>query len=112
MNAVGNQSIKPSGFATGIEAGYNWQIGRLLLGVEADLQALELNGAANSGAIPYPGFHRQFVVSSYGDSTWLFTARARVGLVAGNNSLVYATGGLAVTRLNSDLLFTDFGRRA
>ena len=109
MNAVGNQSIKPSGFATGIEAGYNWQIGRLLLGVEADLQALELNGAANSGAIPYPGFHRQFVVSSYGDSTWLFTARARVGLVAGNNSLVYATGGLAVTRLNSDLLFTDSG---
>jgi opacity protein-like surface antigen len=109
VNAAGPQSIKPSGFATGIEAGYNWQSGALLLGVEADLQALDLRGAANSGAILYPpGFHHQLVVSSYGDSAWLATARARVGLVA-NDWLFFATGGLAVTQLTSDLLFTDSG---
>jgi opacity protein-like surface antigen/outer membrane protease len=109
VNAAGPQSIKPGGFATGIEAGYNWQNGALLVGVEADLQALHLSGAANGGAALYPaGFHHQFVVSSYADSTWLFTARARVGLVA-NNWLFFATGGLAVTQLTSDLLFTDSG---
>ena len=39
VSAAGAQSIKPTGFTTGIEGGYNWQIGNLLLGVEADLQA-------------------------------------------------------------------------
>ena len=68
-----------------------------------------MSGAANAGAVPYPpGFHNQFVVSSYADGTWVFTARARVGLVA-NNWLFFATGGLAVTQLTSDLLFTDSG---
>ena len=107
VNAAGSQRIRPSGFETGIEAGYNWQSGALLLGAEADLQALHLSGAASSGAVMYPGFDSQFVVSSYSDSTWLLTTRARAGLVA-NNWLIYATGGLAVTRLTSDLLFSDF----
>ena len=45
INAAGSNSIKPGGFATGIEAGYNWQNGSFLLGVEADFQALHFNGA-------------------------------------------------------------------
>jgi len=100
VNAAGPLNIKSTGFATGIEAGYNWQNGALVLGLEADVQALHLNSAANSGAVLYPpGFQNQFVVSAYADATWLFTARARVGLVAGN-ALFYATGGLAVANLN------------
>lgn len=56
VNGAGPLGIKPGGFAIGIEAGYNWQSGALVLGVEADLQALNLNGAANGGAALYPGF--------------------------------------------------------
>jgi opacity protein-like surface antigen len=107
VNAAGPLIIKPTGFATGIEAGYNWQSGALVFGVEADLQAVHLSAAASSGAVRYPpGFHHQFVISAYSDTTWLITARARVGLVAGN-SLFYVTGGLAVTNLNNDLVFSD-----
>src|SRR5579871_7060992 len=43
INAAGVQSIKPVGFATGVEAGYNWQSGRFLWGLEGDLQAVHLN---------------------------------------------------------------------
>jgi opacity protein-like surface antigen len=109
VNAAGAQSIRPIGFATGIEGGYNWQIGNLLLGVEADLQAASLNGATNSGAIPYPGTPagRSFTVTSYGSTDWLFTARPRVGFVAPNHWLFYATGGLALTQLRSDFSFID-----
>lgn len=109
VNAAGAQSIKQSGFATGIEGGYNWQIGNLLLGVEADLQAVHLNGATNSGAIPYPGTPagKSFTVTSYGNTDWLFTARPRVGFVAPNRWLFYATGGLALTQLRSDFSFID-----
>ncbi len=109
VNAAGIQSIKPSGFATGIEGGYNWQIGNLLLGVEADLQAVNFNGATNSGGVPYPGTPagKSFTVTSYGNANWLFTARPRVGFVAANHWLFYGTGGLALTRLQSDFSFVD-----
>jgi opacity protein-like surface antigen len=108
VTAAGNQSIKPAGFSTGVEAGYNWQNGPFLLGVEADLQAVHLNGAANSGAVPYPGAPAVFfVTSAYAHTDWLFTGRARAGFVANNNWLFYATGGLALTSLNTDFVFSD-----
>ena len=109
VNAAGAQSIGQTGFTTGIEGGYNWQVGDLLLGVEADLQAVHLNGATNSGAIPYPGTPagKSFTITSYGNTNWLFTARPRVGFVAPNHWLFYATGGLALTQLQSDFSFVD-----
>lgn len=110
VNASGTQSIRQSGFATGIEGGYNWQTGNLLLGVEADLQAVHLNGATNSGGVPYPGAPGGlFTVTSYGNTNWLFTARPRVGFVAPNHWLFYGTGGLALTRPQSDFSFVDNG---
>ena len=105
--SAGRQSIDPGGFTGGGQAGYNRQFGRFVVGIEADLDYLHLNGAANSGAVGYilaPG--RQFVISSYGHNDWLFTLRPRAGFAV-NNWLFYATGGLAVTNLEGDLLFTD-----
>jgi outer membrane immunogenic protein len=56
VNAAGAQTVNPTGFATGIEGGYNWQIGNLLFGTEADLQGVNLQGATNNGAVHYPGW--------------------------------------------------------
>jgi opacity protein-like surface antigen/outer membrane protease len=107
VNAAGLQSISPTGFTGGEQAGYNWQFGQLVTGVEADFNYLHMNGSANSGAVAYP-FNpgRFFVVSSYAHSDWLATARGRVGF-AQNNWLFYATGGLAATNVKGDFLFTD-----
>jgi outer membrane immunogenic protein len=52
-NAAGAQSIKPSGFTGGLEAGYNFQFGSALLGIEADVEYMRLRGAASSSAV-YP----------------------------------------------------------
>ena len=106
VNAAGANSAKTNGFATGIEAGYNWQNGPFLLGVEADLQSLHLNGAASSGAVRYPNMSGQFFTTAYTGINWLMTARARAGLVAENGALVFVTGGLAVTHLNTDYVFS------
>jgi opacity protein-like surface antigen len=107
VNGAGLQSISPKGFTGGEQIGYNWQFGKYVVGAEADWNYLHLNGAANSGAVGYP-FNpgNFFVVSSYAHSDWLVTARARAGYAA-NNWLFYATGGLAVTNIKSDLLFGD-----
>src|SRR6266481_6540360 len=37
--SVGNNPAKPSGFAGGVQAGYNWQNGPWVFGVEGDIQA-------------------------------------------------------------------------
>ena len=116
VTAAGTQSIKTNGFVTGIEGGYNFQTGRWLLGLEADLEAVHLLGQTNSGAVPYPGGAPLgakppggpvFTVFSSAQSDWLLTARPRIGFVAPNNWLFYATGGVAVTRLHTDISFDD-----
>src|SRR4051812_9967347 len=118
VNAAGQQQIKRSGFIGGVQAGYNWQLGRALFGIEADLNYLHMGGATTSGAVRYPvstGFIftgpppraiNQFIVYSYADADWLLTLRPRAGITA-DNWLFYATGGLALTRLKGQSLFTD-----
>jgi opacity protein-like surface antigen len=107
VTAAGTQTINSTGFVAGIEGGYNWQIGNLLLGLEADVQAADLDGAGGSGAVHYPLRRGQFTITSYGATNWLSTVRPRIGYVAPNHWLFYATGGLALTQLQSDLSFVD-----
>jgi len=116
VNAAGKQRVNPLGFAGGIQAGYNRQFGPLVIGVESDFGYLHLNGAANSGGIKYPGGGsgntnggfplNQFVIGSYVNADWMATLRPRLG-VASDNWLFYVTGGLALTKLEGEFLFTD-----
>ena len=109
LNAAGRQALKQTGFATGIEGGYNWQAGNWVLGLEGDLQAIHLQKAStsNSVAVPFTTVFgpAAFTLASYGNADWLLTARPRIGYVTPNHWLVYATGGLAVTQLQSDFSF-------
>ena len=106
VNAAGPQSIKPAGFTGGFEAGYNWQVNTFVVGLEGDIEYLGLKGsAATTGNYPIePG--SIFTVSSNTSTTWLATARARVG-VAANDWLFFATGGAAFTNIKANFGFSD-----
>ena len=82
--SVDNNPTKPSGFLAGAQAGYNWQNGPWVFGVEGDI---ELTGAEDTFA-PW-----KF------SNPWFGTARGRVGY-AFNNILFYSTGGLAFGELS------------
>jgi outer membrane immunogenic protein len=84
--SVDNSPTKPSGVAGGAEAGYNWQSGRFVFGIEGDLEA---TGADDTFA-PW-----KF------SNPWFGTVRGRVGY-AFNNVLLYGTGGLAFGELRAD----------
>ena len=77
---------KPSGVQGGVQAGYNWQSGPLVFGLEGDVQA---TGADDTFA-PY-----KF------SNPWFGTVRGRVGY-AFNNVLFYGTGGLAFGELRGE----------
>lgn len=112
--AGGAQNVSPVGFSAGAEAGYNWQSGHWLVGIETDLSAMNLNGSVNGGPVPlavgppvnFFGRPDRFFVNSYANADWLYTLRPRVGFVQ-NNWLFYATGGLALTSLHGDFTYTD-----
>ena len=74
---------RPSGVFGGAQAGYNWQSGPWVYGIEGDIQA---SGADDT-----------FAPLKF-SNPWFGTARGRVGY-SFNNVLFYGTGGLAFGEL-------------
>jgi outer membrane immunogenic protein len=87
------------GVIGGVEAGYNWQAGALLLGLEADFDATSMRGSRTAPCIaPLCGA----LAASYEQKLpWLGTVRPRIGYVLGN-WLVFATGGYAFAELDTN----------
>lgn len=83
--SVDNNPAKPSGFVGGIQAGYNFQNGPWVFGVEGDIQA----AGADDTFAPW-----KF------SNPWFGTLRGRAGY-AFNNVLFYGTAGLAFGELRA-----------
>src|ERR1700737_720093 len=84
--SVDHNQTKPSGLVGGAQAGYNWQTGPWVFGVEGDIQA---TGAEDTFA-PW-----KF------SNPWFGTVRGRAGY-AFSNILVYGTAGLAFGELRGE----------
>jgi outer membrane immunogenic protein len=107
ITAAGQQSINPNGFTGGFETGYNWQTSNMVFGVEGDIESFRLSGNSTSGPVLYPCCApTNFTVNSNASTTWLATARGRLGY-ASNNWLFFVTGGAAFTNLSGNFTFSD-----
>ena len=92
--AAMSPSFNPHGFSGGLQAGYNAQIGHVVLGGEVDFGAMRLDDSAAVSVAPPASVTLTSLTSVKTD--WLFTVRTRVGFAA-DRLLVYSTGGLAMT---------------
>ena len=108
FNAAGAQRNKPNGFTGGVQAGFNWQAGNFLAGIESDFQSFKQAGGNSTTAFyTNPGIAgTPFTIAQSFSTDWLWTLRPRVGLTAGN-WLFYGTGGVALTNLKANWLFID-----
>jgi outer membrane immunogenic protein len=92
-----------SGVTGGVEAGCNYQTGKLVWGFEADFNSSSRLTTSNSYG-PVGPFLLDFASSRTEQVTqsldWFSTVRGRVGTTFGR-VLVYGTGGLAIARINS-----------
>lgn len=103
---VGTQSPSANGFAGGGQAGFNFQSGHVVLGLEADFGGMNISESA-TGTATYPCCApTAFTITQTVETSWLFTLRPRVG-VAAHRVFIYGTGGMAVTDVNYKALFTD-----
>ena len=111
---LGSQS---AGFIGGGQAGYNWQTGAFVLGVETDFDGSTLSKSFNNVGGPFAGpaatasgLNGDFLtVNGKNSLTWLGTTRARLGFVAtpDNRLMIYATGGVAYGGGNSQFSAFD-----
>ncbi|CCE01653.1 outer membrane protein [Bradyrhizobium sp. STM 3809] len=90
--AISNNRLNPSGVVGGLQAGYNWQTGPSVFGIEADINGSGLNKRLIVTG-PNPPTTRTFNESIRND--WFMTLRGRAGYAV-DTTLFYVTGGLAV----------------
>ncbi|KJC50389.1 membrane protein [Bradyrhizobium sp. LTSP885] len=104
---VGAQRINSSSVTGGFTAGYNWQVGGAVLGIESDINYFGFKGSASGSAVYPCCAPTAFTVSSSVSADWLATIRGRIGFLATPNWLLYATGGAAIADVKTNFNFTD-----
>jgi len=90
-----------AGFTGGVQIGYNWQFGAMVVGLEADINYLDRDRGNRSftatnvfGGGVEDDIYDLEVRHGRGGSNWFGTIRPRIG-VAFDRTMIYATGGLA-----------------
>jgi outer membrane immunogenic protein len=107
-------AVSAAGVVAGGQLGYNWQYGRMVLGLEADFEGSGISGTSNVNG-PF-GFA---VSAGPGDVAlpagaytatekldWFGTLRGRLGYAALDRALIYVTGGLAYGHISASTNFT------
>lgn len=115
---------KVNGALGGLQAGYNWQSGPWVYGLEGDIQITGAKASDNwsdPGAPPNapPPAIGDFLPGPPGGGTasfshewkfpWFGTFRGRIGVLPAERWLVYATGGLAVGESEYKMTFSQPG---
>ncbi len=104
--STGHQKLSPRGFNGGGQAGYNFQAGHWVLGVETDFGSMHMKDDLTATGIYPCCTTTNFTITQTVDTDWLMTVRSRIG-VANAHVLVYGTGGLALTNFNYKEDFID-----
>jgi opacity protein-like surface antigen len=116
---VGDAGPQVAGLLGGAEVGYNYQIGRWVLGIEADLTDTNTEGSTACTDLSSPGVSTLVEVTKKGkppvfnvvgspahplwnttcnvQASWIGTVTGRLGLVSWDRSLFYIKGGAAFT---------------
>jgi outer membrane immunogenic protein len=114
--AFPNANINNSntGFIGGGQAGYNWQTGAFVLGVETDFDGSTLSRSRSVIGPTFadlinPSINDFFTANGKASLDWLGSTRGRVGFVAtpDNRLMFYGTGGVAYGGGSADLNIFD-----
>ena len=113
VNQSGSRSLSPHAIIGGIQAGNNWilysKLANFVYGLALDFGSFHLGKVNNATSIPYPTAPLlNYSLQTSMKTNWLFTARGRAGITPNASwPFIYATGGLAVTRLQVANNFND-----
>jgi outer membrane immunogenic protein len=107
--ASASNSANASSWVAGGQAGYNWQSGPWVYGLETDISGMHLNSGMNTlvPALPAPSN-----ADANADVDWYGTVRGRLGWTSGP-LLLYGTVGLAYGHVDlNGSISSSFGPRS
>lgn len=109
VNDSGTSVNNPSSLIAGVQAGHDWAWQQMVYGVVFDYGALPLSSSKKLNNIPYPDNSNHYSVYTAMNTNWLFTLRGRVGYATLLHwpSVLYLTGGMAMTQLKVNTSFSD-----
>lgn len=109
VNNAGTSTNNPAAIIAGIQAGHDWIWKKLIYGVALDYGTVALNSSNRVTNATYPDNSGNYSVTTSMTTNWLFTLRGRLGYQAMVRwpSLLYVTGGVAVTQLRVNNNFSD-----
>jgi outer membrane immunogenic protein len=97
----------------GLHAGYNWQRGHWVFGLEVDIQGTQLRNTVDADAFMVlpPGTPFVFAteMNAEADVDWYSTGRLRIGYVFADRFMIFGTGGGAVGSTQYNALSTLYG---
>ena len=106
LETNGRQQLSADAFTGGLEGGINAQSGSIVYGGELDYESLRMSDT-ESITVPNSCCSGQsFTLDQSFKTTWLLTARPRIGHTMGS-ALIYVTGGLGVTKVDYQAEYTD-----
>ena len=107
-SALGTGSGASSGgFTGGGQVGFNYQMGSLVTGLEADIEYFRRSARIAGAGIDTTG--NTLMVSNNVSASYLATVRGRLGFAL-DRALLYVTGGLAMSDLKyTSTMFTTLG---
>jgi outer membrane immunogenic protein len=93
---IPNSNLNGIGVLGGVQAGYNWQTGKWVFGLEGDAQGTSLKSSTSLFNPGFPliggGADAAATFTTSERLNWLATARGRIGVTSGA-ALFYVTGG-------------------
>jgi outer membrane immunogenic protein len=98
-NLASSSSQNGTGVLGGVTVGYNWQQSSLVYGIEGDWSWTSVRATSSisraGGAFP------TLTTDTETRTDWLATVRGRIGFLAMPQTLLFATGGLAVGEIKA-----------
>lgn len=100
-----DSTLKPQGGFFGGQAGYNYQSGPFVYGIETDFQWSDIKDSATIGTLCCnPALVPLGTLSTSQKLEWFGTLRGRLGYAAFDRGLLYVTGGLIYGKESISLL--------
>jgi outer membrane immunogenic protein len=106
--ASGLGGLDDNSFTGGLQLGYNFQSGQFVYGFEADINWMNHN-PSYGGTFLYTTNGAPYNLTGSSSIDWLATIRARLGMTVGStgSTLIYLTGGLALTEIKFNQAFSE-----
>jgi len=103
-------STTMNGWVAGAQVGRDWQVSRIVLGIESDIEATGQGGTSGLGPSTVCPPKQRTCLTGSGSLDeklpWLVTLRGRFGVTPMDRLLVYVTAGRAIAEVETDTTFT------